>query len=240
MILHTKQKSFFSEIRQLLVRTGQKAALIFLFAVALSYLLTQSVVENLKKVFQGTIRIAEGDFEHPIQVQSQDEVGYLAASVNWMAEKIRKLLKDTSNRAHLEQELSTAKMVQESFLKDSAYQSEYFKLSSFYKPAGECGGDWWGHFNITPEIDIVIIGDATGHGIPAALITSMAFSTSNLCAELVRNAEVDLSPASILTRLNRLLNRSLEGSLCMTFFAMVLDAENGSITYANGGHVFPS
>ena len=49
------------------------------------------------------------------------------------------------------------------------------RLASHFQPAAECGGDWWGFFRIGDKL-AVMIADATGHGVPSALVTASARS----------------------------------------------------------------
>ena len=61
----------------------------------------------------------------------------------------------------------------------------------------------------------------------------MAYATTNIFARLSQD------PSVILDEINKLLYNCLEGQLCMTFFAAILDSNTDKLIYANGGHCFP-
>jgi sigma-B regulation protein RsbU (phosphoserine phosphatase) len=77
----------------------------------------------------------------------------------------------------------------------------------------------------------VAIGDASGHGLGAALVMT-------LTRAYVRSfAALDLDVGEILTRLNGMLCRDLEGNRFVTMLLARVDARSGVLRYANAGHV---
>jgi serine phosphatase RsbU (regulator of sigma subunit) len=106
-----------------------------------------------------------------------------------------------------------------------------FRVESAYKPAGEVGGDF---FQILPTADaglLVVIGDVSGKGIPAAMTVALIVGTVRTLAGYTRK------PAEILTALNELMLARSRGGFTT---CLVLRAEsNGSITGANAGHLPP-
>ena len=77
---------------------------IFLCAFVLLILFTCIVYRPLKKILRGADAFAEGDFNYKIEVNSNDEIGYLAASFNYMANELNTLEDDqrkfVSNVSH--------------------------------------------------------------------------------------------------------------------------------------------
>lgn len=219
--------------------------IIFFLIILLSLFLAQhsskSLIKNLLNVINATEHIANGDFSDKLPETAKDEVGKLSRSVNNMSNKIIKLLEDEKVKAEYQNELKTADAVQRTFFSDPAILEKPFKIASFYTPATSCGGDWWGHYTVAPGVKLIIIADATGHGVPAALITAMAYSTSSIYANWLKEkpAGEEHDPALILSSLNQLLYNSLQGKLCMTFFAAIIDSHTKTIKYSNGGHNFP-
>src|SRR5690606_30411398 len=94
----------------------------------------------------------------------------------------------------------------------------------------ECGGDWWSYSRIGNKI-FLYIGDATGHGAPAALITSAATS-----AAAVMETMPDITPGRALTILNRAIHQTSKGSIMMTFFVASIDLDNNTFTYSSASH----
>ena len=79
------------------------------------------------------------------------------------------------------------------------------------------------------------MGDATGKGVPAALV--MASTRSMLRA--VAQALGSSSPGEVLARVNDSLVMDIPPSMFVTCFYCVLDPNNGSLSYANAGHDLP-
>lgn len=80
--------------------------LLILFACAfvLLILFTYTVYFPIRKIIRGANAYADGDFQYKIAVHSNDEIGYLAASLNYMANELNTLEEDqrkfVSNVSH--------------------------------------------------------------------------------------------------------------------------------------------
>ena len=218
------------------------AALLFiLVAVFLSFVGASEITKGLVQVTRATNRIASGDFSVRVKPQSSDEVGVLGHAVNTMSEKIVDLMKTQVDKARIEQELETAKMVQSTFFPKHDIEVGKIKLAGFYQPATECGGDLWGHFTVRPGVELVYIADVMGHGAPAALVTAMAYSTCMTISDIMKeDHQLSGSPAKLLDRMNRIILEAVGGSISMTCFAVLIDMHTGKMVYSNAGHNFPA
>ena len=65
-------------------------AVIFFFSLSIFGVFYTYVYRPLRKITAGAIRYASGDYQAKIQVGGQDEMGYLAETLNFMAEEIQK------------------------------------------------------------------------------------------------------------------------------------------------------
>ncbi len=146
---------------------------------------------------------------------------------------------DNIDKMRLKAEMETAQTVQNSLFPAQDPEFNGIKFSSFFKPASECGGDWWGYF-ISDDIVYLFIGDVTGHGVPSALITAAAKSCCDT-VEIMKQylPEDQLSPAAILDYLNKILTKGGQQELLMTFFVTAINVKTREITYSNAGHNFP-
>jgi sigma-B regulation protein RsbU (phosphoserine phosphatase) len=197
-----------------------------------SLLASSSVTSALTDLFKATQRVAEGHFDIKIPVKSKDEIGSLAQSFNAMAAEVSRLLSETAEKARMESELKTAQTVQETLFPATDAKLGALNISGFYEPASECGGDWWHYCEVGPKI-FLWIGDATGHGAPAALITSAAKSA----ATIIERLNVDCAHA--MTLMNRAIYDVSKGRIMMTFFLACYDPETKTLTYANASHEAP-
>src|SRR5215213_7560396 len=136
-------------------------------------------------------------------------------------------------RELVEQELELARSIQQASLPKEVPTLEGWQISPFYRPAREVGGDFYDfHFLSEGRVGLVV-GDATGHGVPAALV--MASARSMLRAV----AQASDSPGDVLRRVNDPLATDIPANMFVTCFYAILDPENGSLTYANAGHDLP-
>jgi hypothetical protein len=134
-------------------------------------------------------------------------------------------------QVRLEEEIQSARAVQQVLIPDDLPEVPGFKVESVYKPADEVGGDF---FQILPLADggvLTAIGDVSGKGIPAAMTVSLLVGTVRTLAHYTQ------SPAEILAAMNqRMLARSKGGfTTCLILHAH----PDGSLTAANAGHPAP-
>lgn len=66
-------------------------------SVALSFLLSKTMVTPIQRLTDATVRVAEGDFSEKIEVPSQDEIGVLTDTFNGMAQQLKKTLRQVEN-----------------------------------------------------------------------------------------------------------------------------------------------
>ncbi|MGK5091692.1 SpoIIE family protein phosphatase [Deltaproteobacteria bacterium TL4] len=140
-------------------------------------------------------------------------------------------------------ELKTAQTVQKRLLPQFDPQLEEIEIASFYQSASESGGDWYdyGYYQDTNRLDVVI-GDVTGHGVSAALITAMADSIYHSMEEHHRRIIANgtshqlLHPTYFLELLNNLMIKSTDSSYAMTFFYSAIDLKKKNLLYSNAGH----
>lgn len=206
--------------------------LLISLTVILSLFASNGLTQALTQLFQATKKVSKGDFNIRVDVRSNDEVGALAKNFNIMAEEVSRLLEQTAEKARMESELQTAKTVQDTLFPETRARIGTLSIAGYYEPASECGGDWWHYCEIGKKI-FLWIGDATGHGAPAALITSAAKSASTIIERL------NISPAKALELLNRSIYDVSKGRIMMTFFLASFDVETGELVYCNASHEAP-
>jgi heme-degrading monooxygenase HmoA len=88
------------------------------------------------------------------------------------------LVQEIHERELVEQELRVARSIQQASLPKEVPQLQGWKISPYYRPAREVGGDFY-DFHPLPEGRLgVVVGDATGKGVPAARGSSSCSSSS--------------------------------------------------------------
>src|SRR5215204_6073892 len=136
-------------------------------------------------------------------------------------------------RERFEQELLVARRIQQASLPKEVPTLEDWQITPFYQPALEVGGDFY-DFHLLSEGKLgLAVGDATGKGVPAALVMSTTCGMLRLAAQSLS------SPAKMLQRVNDALFPSIPANMFVTCFYTILDLERGSLTFANAGHDLP-
>ena len=214
----------------------RKSILFFIAVISataiIAVLAARGLTSTLSRLATATQKIAEGDFAVRVDEKAGGEIGDLARGFNSMAGEISRLMVETAEKARMESELATAKTVQETLFPEANATMGTVSISGHYTPASECGGDWW-YYHETEDKVTVWIGDATGHGAPAALLTSAARAV----ASVVQHDNRPVGEA--LGILNRAICETSKGKMMMTFFLAAIDKKSGVMTYANASHEPP-
>ena len=112
---------------------------------------------------------------------------------------------------------------------------EGWEISPYYRPAREVGGDFY-DFHLLPEGRLgFVVGDATGKGVPAALVISTTCGMFQLAAQALGSS----SPGEVLERVNEALLARIPQNMFVTCFYAILDPHSSSLSYANAGHDLP-
>jgi serine phosphatase RsbU (regulator of sigma subunit) len=128
-----------------------------------------------------------------------------------------------------------ARRIQQASLPKEVPTLEGWQISPLYQPAREVGGDFY-DFHLLPGGRVgLVVGDATGKGVPAALV----MSTTCGMLRAVSQASDASSPGQMLQRVNEALVSSIPSNMFVTCFYAILNPKNASLRYANAGHDLP-
>jgi len=145
----------------------------------------------------------------------------------------QRLQQERIERERIEQELQVARRIQHASLPKEVPTLEGWEISPYYQPAREVGGDFYDFFELRDGRLGIVVGDATGHGVPAALVMTSVRSM------LRAVAQASNSPGEVLRRVNDPLATDIPPNMFVTCFYCILDPKCGSLTYANAGHDLP-
>ena len=155
----------------------------------------------------------------------------------WSIVDARPVMEDLSQeireRERVEQELRVARSIQQASLPKEVPKLVGWQITPYYHPAREVGGDFYDFFELDNGRLGLVVGDATGKGVPAALV--MASARSMLRAV----AQVSESPGDVLRRVNDSLVADIPPNMFVTYFYAILEPESANLRYANAGHDLP-
>jgi len=182
-------------------------------------------------------RIAGGDLSIRVPGNRHDELGVLARTFNVMADEIYALLAQQAEKASLEKEMELARQVQQAMLPPHTLdQHGSLKVVGYCMPASSCGGDWWTYRKLSNGRMLLVLGDATGHGIHSAMIAATARGAVEALSGIDERL---LTPEQVLRAIDSAIRQVGEHNVLMTAFAAVFDAQSGILHYANAGQNFP-
>jgi serine phosphatase RsbU (regulator of sigma subunit)/predicted ester cyclase len=149
----------------------------------------------------------------------------------------QRLEQERIERERIEHELKVARSIQHASLPEEVPELEGWQIFPFYWPAREVGGDFYDfHFLSEGRVGLVV-GDATGKGVPAALVMSTTCGMLQAVSEASDTSSS--SPGEVLKRANEALSVRIPPNMFVTCFYAILDPVSGGLTYANAGHDLP-
>ena len=168
-------------------------------------------------------------FTWPFPGSSQNVADFLM-QVSILAILVLRYARTRRDEERMASELEAARTVQQVLIPEEIPNIPGLALKCVYKPAGQVGGDF---FQILPTPNngaLIVIGDVSGKGMPAAMAVSLLVGTIRTLAHYTQN------PGEILTAMNqRMLGRSSGFTTCLV---LRCDAD-GKLTIANAGHIAP-
>jgi len=198
-----------------------------------------TIAQNLKNL-QATLRhlswqtdqVAKGDF-----TQRVDFLGTFSTSFNWMVEQLKNNRKKLAEQMRdleklyneLQTDLAIAAEAQQATMRLLENDAPFLRCCTLFRPYGEVSGDFYDEFlNDSKDILHAFLGDATGHGTSAALVSMMAKMG-------LSNMPDGLSTDDILRRLNEMMASCVPLGKFVTGIYLRIDSE-GVLTSSNAGH----
>jgi len=166
---------------------------------------------------------------------SYEDITLLGVLANQMVVAMdnARLYQESLEKQRLEEELSLARQIQIGLLPKSCPNAETFEFSALMQPARQVGGDYYDFLQTESGSIGIAIADASGKGIPAALLMSLVHAS--LRAE-VKNK---LSPPVVISNINQLIFSSTTSEKFATMFYGELNPYEKKLCYCNAGHNYP-
>lgn len=190
------------------------------------------------------IRTTEKSFGVLIVINKADGSGYtcrdqeiLEMLLNFVAVAVDNalMMKETLKRQKVEQEMQFARQVQETILPQNLASVAGVEIGSIYCPAREVGGDFYDVAKIDESSFVVVLGDVSNKGVPAALVMSAA--SGIIRSLLATNPGIGM--AALAGSLNDLLASNIvkDRDMYVTLFLARVDLKTQTLSYCNAGHL---
>jgi sigma-B regulation protein RsbU (phosphoserine phosphatase) len=204
--------------------------ILFMFIVLLSLVvnLIISYSGNLKLLFKNETRILEsisrGDLSKKVPVATKDEFGLIAGHTNSMIDGLR-------HRAELVSALKLAEEVQQNLLPQGAPEMPGLDIAGTSIYCDETGGDYYDYFKLPSDRLGVVVADASGHGIGAAM------HMATVRAFLHFGIRTYQTPAQLLSEVNYYATRdSSETNRFMSMFFLEVNQAAKTLRWVRAGH----
>ena len=144
-----------------------------------------------------------------------------------------RLFKAAVEKERIEKELEVAASIQKMILPKTIPQIDGFEIAGMNVPTKQVGGDYFDVIPLHEGKVALVIADASGKGVPAALLVS------TLQACLRAYLESNMSLEKLVQRVNGVIFRNSTDNKFITFFIGILDPGSKKLEIVNAGHFPP-
>ena len=142
---------------------------------------------------------------------------------------IRYAINQKLRAGHYKAQFGEARLIQQSILPQRRPEFPGFDVFGKIVPVDDVGGDFYDFLQISDNVLGLAIADATGHGLPAALVVR------DIHMGLRMGVDRDLKMVRTLQKLNHIIHRSRLSTKFVSLFYGELES-TGVFIYTNGGH----
>lgn len=207
---------------------------------ALEFLKNIGVKVSVPLVTQGELiglinlgpRMSEQDYSRE-DIRLLNSLAVQAAPAMRLAQLARQQQTEARERERMEQELRVARIIQETLLPKELPKIENWQIEATWQPAREVSGDFYDFIQFPDGKLGIVSGDATGKGVPAALVMATTRSVIRAAAERI------IRPGLVLERANNILCPDMPKNMFVTCLYVLLDPISGEMVFANAGHNLP-
>jgi|GEM_PF-831044 len=236
LLLAAQMQNFDTEMSKMMWNIIFTVSLIAILHILFALALFKIIIKPIKSLHETSIDISKGDLSVRSKISQKDEIGELAFSFNRMANSIQEKVDSLQDfNDMMQNELKMAGDVQQMIFPHIIENKDY-NYSIFFKAFTEVSGDYYDIFNLGNDKYGFLLVDASGHGVPAALITMVAKEQFRLHAPKI------LNPAELFKKVNYEISTILHthdtSGYYFSAFYFILD-ENKCVSYCSAGHPEP-
>lgn len=203
--------------------------LLGLFALISFFTYVTSVSQPLSKILKEMKAMLTGREYNRVYTDRIDEWAILAHFFNEVSQNVRQLAHTVEEEKRMSAELQIASEIQKDILPKSMPAIPGLDVYANTRPAVEIGGDSY-DFIRANQNNFIYIGDATGHGVPAALVMVMVNTLAHTFCELYPTGY------DVLTQMNRLLKPRLKPTMFMTLVMLRWQELDKKLFVTGAGH----
>jgi HAMP domain-containing protein len=200
-----------------------------LVGMLFSFVLSGQITRPIKKLVFGVNKIATGDFKTRVDIKTHDEIKFLGEAVNKMAGDLEKSMEARVYKARVANELKIAGEIQQRLIPKDIPKMKGLDVAAGIIPAEEIGGDMYDFIGLENGRYLMYLGDVTGHGVPAGIVSSIANAVF-----YGYSRETDLQ--KMILNVNTVLTAKTMPNMFMTLCLMEWNENEESFRYVSAGH----
>ncbi len=223
----TAEGTVLTRTRAAVRTTGLFLSVVGLLAIIIALLVSRKVSGPVARLAKAAGQLAGGDYETTVDIRTGDELQDLGEAFNNMGPQLRE-------HAKMKHSLELAMQIQQNLLPQEAPRLDGFDIFGGTRYCDETGGDYFDFIDLSgfsPKALGIVVGDVSGHGIPAALMMASARSVFRVQA---KGSPGD--PAEAIGALNRALVQDTTDESFMTLFYALLDGAKRQLHWTAAGH----
>lgn len=201
-----------------------------LIALFIGGIIAGQITSPIKMLTEGARRFGTGDLKTRITVKAKTEIGRLADTFNQMASDIEKSTLELVEKEKMTRELELAGQIQKELLPTVLPKVKNLDIAASLVSAEEVGGDCYDFLPIDEDNMIFYVGDVTGHGVPAGLVS--AINNALVPAFLIHYKTTQ----ELIVHLNGLLKMKMRPNVFMTMVMAHWHADISKLGYTQAGH----
>lgn len=201
-----------------------------LIALFIGGVIAGRITSPIKRLTEGALKIGSGDLTTRIAVSSKSEIGKLADTFNQMTQDLDRSTKSLIQKEKQTRELELAGEIQRELLPTTLPKIKNLDIAASLISATEVGGDCY-DFLVSDENNLIFyVGDVTGHGVPAGLVSAI---NNALIPALLEHYE---TTEELIAHLNKILKQKTRPNVFMSMVMAHWHVNEARLGYTQAGH----
>jgi len=201
-----------------------------LIGMMMSFVMSQQITKPVADLVDGVNRIAIGDFKTRVDIHTSDEISFLGDAVNKMAQDLEMSTDAKVYKARVGEELKIAMKIQKQLIPNKLPKVKGLDIAAGIIPAEEIGGDMYDFLPKVGSRQLMYLGDVTGHGVPAGIVSSIA------SALFYGYGATHDDLTTIMSSVNRVMKAKTMTNMFMTLCLLEWDEDTSKLKYISAGH----
>ncbi len=230
-VAQTRKSIAFAPMNSLL----QKSILIFIIFLAvgvfLSTLFTAGMTFGARQLKEAAELVGTGQFTLKLNVKSRDEIGSVAGSFQWMANRLGAIVDEKIKTALMVQQSDLCHELRDTILLPTPTEGKAFSIFDFVS-SGAAGTATFREYCAKDNVLMILVGEAQEIGVMGDITASL---TKSLFKQLVTLTTVLPRVEDTLNFLNTHLFEAFKGKHAVALNLVRLNLSTGELTTATAG-----